>query len=290
MQIRVIKREDAEYPANLRNIHKPPPELYANGAILPQDEAAVALVGTRRPTHYGVQACERLAYDLATRGITVISGMAIGIDTAAHRGAIRAGGRTIAVLGSGHNNIYPQENIGLYRQIIKNGAVISEFPNDATPDRWHFPSRNRIISGMSLGVVIVEAPRKSGALITADFALEQGREVFSLPGKINSHTTEGTHRLIKEGAKLVEGVDDIIEELRLQLRGSVGEKAGQSQPELLLTADEEKIFKLLTDEPRHIDKIAQETDLPIGTVSSTLVNLTIKRIIKELPGKHFVAN
>jgi len=290
MKIRVIKREDAEYPANLRNIHKPPPELYVNGRILPQDEAAIALVGTRRPTHYGVQTCERLAYDLAIRGITVISGMAIGIDTAAHRGALKAQGRTIAILGSGHNNIYPEQNIGLYRQIAENGAVISEFENDALPDRWHFPSRNRIISGMSLGVVIVEAPRKSGALITANFALEQGREVFSLPGKINSHTSEGTHGLIKDGAKLVEGVDDIIEELGLQLRRSVGGNAEQKQAKLPLTADEEKIFKLLTDEPRHIDKIAQDTDLPIGTVSSTLINLTIKRIIKELPGKHFVAS
>jgi len=288
MQIRLIKREDAEYPANLRNIHKPPPELYVNGTILPQDEAAVALVGTRRPTHYGMQTCERLAYDLAIRGITVISGMAIGIDTAAHRGALRAGGRTIAILGSGHNNIYPQQNIGLYRQIAKNGAVISEFPNDAIPDRWHFPRRNRIISGMSLGVVIVEAPRKSGALITADFALEQGREVFSLPGKINSLVSEGTHGLIKDGAKLVEGVDDIIEELKEPLNRFFKEEKKENRLELPLNTEEEKIFKLLTDEPRYIDLIARESGLPVHIASGFLTQLTVKRLIKELPGKTFV--
>jgi len=288
MQIRLIKREDTEYPANLRNIHKPPPELYVNGTILPQDEAAVALVGTRRPTHYGMQTCERLAYDLAIRGITVISGMAIGIDTAAHRGALRAGGRTIAILGSGHNNIYPQQNIGLYRQIAKNGAVISEFPNDAIPDRWHFPRRNRIISGMSLGVVIVEAPRKSGALITADFALEQGREVFSLPGKINSLVSEGTHGLIKDGAKLVEGVDDIIEELKEPLNRFFKEEKKENRLELPLNTEEEKIFKLLTDEPRYIDLIARESGLPVHIASGFLTQLTVKRLIKELPGKTFV--
>lgn len=290
MKIRAIKQGDAEYPANLRNIYKPPPILYVNGTILPQDEAAVALVGTRRPTHYGMQTCERLAYELALRGITIVSGMAIGIDTAGHRGALRAGGRTIAVLGSGHHNIYPRRNIGLYKEITEHGAVISEFPNEAPPDRWHFPQRNRIISGLSLGVVVVEAPKKSGALITADFALEQGRDVFALPGKVNSLASEGTHRLIKEGAKLVEGPEDIIEELEVHLEKFLKGKSARERVKIPLTEEEEKIFKLLTDEPRYIDAIAEESGLPVRSVSNALVNLTIKRVIKELPGKNFIAN
>jgi len=221
MKISIIKHGDKGYPANLAQIHNPPAALYVNGELLKQDEAAVALVGTRRATYYGMQVCQKLAYELALQGITIVSGMALGIDTAAHKGALKAGGRTIAVLGSGHANIYPRQNINLYKEIAKSGAVVSEFPNATRPDKWHFPRRNRIISGLSLGVVVVEAPKKSGALITADFALEQGREVFALPGKISSMTSEGTNHLIKEGAKLVEDVDDIIEELKVHLANAI---------------------------------------------------------------------
>jgi len=218
MIIRAIKQGELGYPVSLKTIHNAPKALYVNGTILPQDEGAIAIVGTRRPTKYGIETCQRLAYDLAVRGITVISGMALGIDTAAHAGALKAGGRTIAVLGSGHHNIYPAGNIGLYGEIARGGAVISEFTNNTPPEKWRFPCRNRIISGLSLGVVVVEAPRKSGALITADFALEQGKEVFALPGEVSSPSSEGTHFLIKEGAKLVETVDDIIDELGLKLK------------------------------------------------------------------------
>jgi len=288
MKIRVIKRGDAEYPGNLANISKPPPMLYVNGALLPQDEAAVALVGTRRPTHYGMQACKRLAYDLAIRGITIVSGMAIGVDTASHRGALEAGGRTIAVLGSGHNNIYPRSNIGLYTEITKQGAVVSEFSGNTPPDKWHFPMRNRIISGLSLGVVVIEAPRKSGALITADFALEQGREVFALPGKASSLTSEGAHRLIKEGAKLVEGADDIIEEIEVHLKKFLRKETEQKQIKIALNENEKRVFELLTDESKHIDRITEESGLPTNTALSSLVHLTIKRLAKELPGKRFV--
>src|SRR3989338_9654267 len=208
--IRKITIDDKEYPKNLRNIYDPPKQLYVNGTLLGQDEMAVALVGSRRATQYGLEACEKLAYELAIRGVTIVSGMARGIDSAAHRGALRAKGRTIAVLGSGHNNIYPPENEKLYHEIVRNGAVVTEFENDMPPLPENFPQRNRIISGLSLGVVVVVAARNSGALITANFALEQGRDVFALPGKVDSQTSFGTNGLIKQGAKLVSCVDDIL--------------------------------------------------------------------------------
>ena len=288
MKIRAIGPGDAEYPVNIRDIYDPPAILYVKGEMLPQDEVAVALVGTRRPTHYGIQACRKLAYDLAMRGITIVSGMAVGIDTEAHRGALAAGGRTIAVLGSGHNNIYPRQNIGLYAEITGRGAVISEFPNATAPFKWNFPRRNRIISGLSLGVVVVEAPKKSGALITVDFALEQGRDVFALPGRAGSLTSEGTHRIIKEGARLVENADDIIEEIgpRLgRLQGSVG---AELRPGPGLSAQEERVFKLLTDEPRNVDTLLEESGLSASVILSSLTQLTVKRLAQELPGKRFV--
>ena len=214
MSTRKISKNNKEYPVILKNIYNPPNELFIAGEILSSDSNAVAIVGTRRATHYGLGNAEKLAYDLAIRGITVVSGLARGIDSAAHRGALRAGGRTIAVLGSGHNKIYPPENRKLYYEIIKKGAVISEFPPDTAPSKTSFPKRNRIISGLSKGIVVIEAPERSGALITADFALEQGREVFAMPGNIDTGRSIGTNRLIKEGAKLIENVSDILEELK----------------------------------------------------------------------------
>src|SRR3989338_625396 len=182
--IRKITIEDAEYPENLKNIYDPPKVLHVNGRLLPQDKMAVALVGSRRASIYGLETCEHLAYELAAAGVTVVSGMARGIDSAAHRGALRAKGRTIAVLGSGHDNIYPPENVKLYAEIARSGAVVTEYENAAPPLPGNFPKLNRIISGLSLGVVVVEAARNSGALITARLALEQGREVLAVPGKI----------------------------------------------------------------------------------------------------------
>jgi len=288
MKIRTIRLEDAEYPVILRDIYDPPAILYVKGEMLPQDKAAVALVGTRRPTHYGMQACRKLAYDLAMRGITVVSGMAVGIDTEAHRGALAAGGRTIAVLGSGHNNIYPRQNIGLYNEIAGQGAVISEFPNATAPFKWNFPRRNRIISGLSLGVVVVEAPRKSGGLLSVDFALEQGREVFALPGRAGALTSEGTHRLIKEGARLAESADDIIEEIGARLDKLQGPSGAESRVGLRLSAQEERVFKLLTDEPRDVDTLLEESGMPVSAILSSLTQLTVKRLAQELPGKRFV--
>ncbi|MCQ9208506.1 MAG: DNA-processing protein DprA [Omnitrophica bacterium] len=221
-KFKTLRITDKDYPANLKHIYDPPATVYLKGELILEDNIAIAIVGSRRATPYGLKNAKSLAFELAARGITVVSGLARGIDSAAHRGALEAKGRTIAVLGSGLNVIYPHENERLAEEIAKSGAVISEFQQDVGPQRYHFPRRNRIISGLSLGVVVVEAAQKSGALITANCALEQGREVFALPGKIDSWTSRGTHDLIKQGAKLVESIEDIIEELEplnLQKKG-----------------------------------------------------------------------
>lgn len=212
-KIKTLGFQDKDYPVNLRYIYQPPSTIYLRGELLLEDNIAIAIVGSRKATDYGLRNAERLGFELASRGVTVVSGLARGIDTAAHKGALRARGRTIAVLGSGLDVIYPPENKKLAEAITQYGAVISEFTPDAPPTRYNFPQRNRIISGLALGVVIVEAAKRSGSLITADFALEQGREVFALPGEIGSFTSEGTHNLIKQGAKLVQSIDDIIDEL-----------------------------------------------------------------------------
>lgn len=297
--IRKIAIGDSEYPANLRNIYNPPKVLYVNGELRPEDAKAVALVGSRRASFYGVEACEKLAYDLSIKGLTIVSGMARGIDSAAHRGALRAKGRTIAVLGSGHDHIYPPENIKLYKEITENGAVITEFANDVEPLPYNFPQRNRIISGLALGVVVVEAARNSGALITADFALEQGREVFAVPGKISSQTSTGTNALIKDGAKLVQTADDILEELAVfQMVPLAGEAKVKKEEAIskktrayaynALSENERKVFKVLTDDPMHMDEIKNITGIGTTVLFEALLNLQLKRLIKELPGKQFV--
>lgn len=217
----VVTLEDDGYPVPLRQIHDPPLVIYMKGAWTEADETAVAMVGARRASLYGQQMAERLAYDLALRGVTVVSGLARGIDGTAHRGALKASGRTLAVLGNGLSSIYPSEHKDLAEQIAEHGALISEYPMRMEPLSQNFPQRNRLISGLSLGVVIVEAAKRSGALITADCALEQGREVFAVPGKADSITSQGTHQLLKQGARLVTSVEDILEELRLEpLMGS----------------------------------------------------------------------
>jgi DNA processing protein len=294
VNIKRIKRSDRAYPDNLKNIYMPPEELFVNGEILESDNDAIAIVGTRRASYYGMEQCEKLAYDLAVRGITIISGMAKGIDTAAHRGALKARGRTIAILGSGHNHIYPAENKKLYAEIAKNGAVVSEFTSNTEPYPANFPKRNRIISGMSKGVVVIEAPGRSGALITADFALEQGRDVFAMPGNISSVRSSGTNALIKEGAKLVDGVSDILEELEnvINIKEIVdktetlpGRQAGGTLP---VSPDEKVIFNILTDKPKSIDEISRIADMPAHKVSERLLRLELKKLIKGLPGENFV--
>lgn len=297
--IRLIKLDDAEYPKILKTLHSPPKALHINGSFKKEDDFAVGIVGSRRASRYGLEMSEKLGYELAMRGVTIVSGMARGIDSAAHMGALKAKGRTIAVMGSGHNHIYPPENVDLYKKIAASGAVISEFEDDMEPLRQNFPIRNRIISGLSLGLIVVEAAKDSGALITADFALEQGREVFALPGKISSLTSEGTHRLIKDGAKLVQSADDIMEELNLhEMKPMEGQDRKARQDEISrktaryiynsLTDDERKIYKILSDEPLYIDDVMKDSSVELNKVSKVLLALELKRLVKELPGKQFI--
>lgn len=297
--IKKIAVNDAGYPEILKSIHDPPPQLYVNGSFKEEDRNAVAIVGSRRATRYGLEMAEKLAFEIAIRGITVVSGMARGIDSAAHRGALKAKGRTIAVMGSGHGHIYPPENKELYSRISGSGAVVTEFEDDEMPLSWHFPMRNRIISGLSLGLVIVEAARNSGALITADYALEQGREIFAVPGKISSVTSAGTHELIKDGAKLVQSADDILEELKLfKAEPAAGEKLGLINEKISkktrayiynsLTDDERKVYKVLSDEPVYIDELVKGSKVKLDKALSVVLSLEMKKLIRELPGKQFV--
>ena len=297
--IRKITLDDPEYPKRLKAIHKPPAELYVNGSLIPQDEMAVAIVGSRRASLYGLEMAEKLGYDLALRGVTVVSGMARGIDTAAHRGALKAKGRTIAVMGSGHGRIYPAENKKLYAEIAKTGAVVTEYADGEEPLAFHFPQRNRIISGLSLGVIVVEAAKDSGALITAELAAEQGREVFAVPGKISSASSSGANSLIKDGAKLVQSVDDIIDELSLRELKEVSEDKRESLDGKIrrmtknyiynaLTEDERKIYNALSDEPMHIDDIIRKVGLERAKTAKALLNLQLKKLIQEVPGKQYL--
>ena len=300
--IRKITIKDAEYPENLKNIYDPPKMLYVNGALIPEDKLAVALVGSRRASIYGLETCERLAYELASRGVTVVSGMARGIDASAHRGALKAKGRTIAVMGSGHSHIYPAENKKLYEEIVKSGAVVTEFEDDAPPLPGNFPRRNRIISGLSLGVVVVEAAKNSGALITAGLALEQGRDVFAVPGKISSMTSSGANELIKDGAKIVLSVDDILEELSGFEREAISRREVKAKADGAitrmtkayiynsLTDDERKVYKALSDEPVYMDEVLAKSNLEPAKAYKVILGLELKKLIKELPGKQFVRN
>ncbi len=297
--IRKFTPDDPDYPANLRNIYDPPKTLYVKGGFDERDRIAVAVVGSRRASPYGIEMAGKFAYELALRGITVVSGMAIGVDSAAHRGALKAKGRTIAVMGSGHGNIYPPQNIELYAEISSSGAVITEYEENVAPLAYNFPRRNRIISGLSLGVVVVEAARNSGALITANFAAEQGRTVFAVPGKASSHTSAGTNELIKDGAALVQCAEDVIEELSIKevspsgggMKDGLDGKITRMTKAYIynsLTEDERKVYKAITDEPVYIDDILGSSGIDAGKVSKALLALELKDLIKEMPGKQFI--
>ncbi|HCG76539.1 MAG: DNA-protecting protein DprA [bacterium (Candidatus Ratteibacteria) CG_4_10_14_3_um_filter_41_18] len=292
MGLSVITLEDQDYPANLKLIYAPPAVLYIQGEIKAKDRLAIAVVGTRRCSYYGRKTANSLSYELVNRGFTIVSGMARGIDTEVHKGALKAGGRTIAVLGSGLARIYPGENKNLSKEIAQSGAVISEFPLLTSPERGNFPRRNRIISGLSLGLVVIEAPNKSGALITADFALEQGREVFAIPGNVDQPTSSGTLHLIKQGAKLVTQVDDIIEELGALINLLPKKKEEQGKKRISgglgLKEREQEIYQLLTISPRHIDEIIKESNFPASVALSALMTLELKGLVKQLPGKFYV--
>jgi len=278
-----------QYPKNLQFIFDPPLILYVKGSLREQDLLSIAIVGSRQCTAYGRGVSERLAGDLVVRGFTVVSGLAQGIDTGAHRGALRTGGRTIAVLGSGLSRLYPPENRELATQIAASGALVSELAMEAEPDRWNFPGRNRLISGLSLGVVIVEAARQSGALITARWAAEQGREVFAVPGSVGSPVAQGAHALIRDGAHLVESADDVIDglgPLPEALQTVHGDQINNLR-QLPLSTSEQAVIKTLGPEPKHIDQIIEETELEACTVASTLLMLEVKRAALQHPGKRF---
>jgi len=274
--IKIICIEDEEYPPLLKEIPDPPLVLYVMGKI-PTWRFNFAIVGSRRASFYGISTAERFAFQLASLGFCIISGLARGIDSSAHRGALKAGGKTIAILGSGLLNVYPPENKSLAEEIIDRGAVISEFPLKTPPHRENFPRRNRIISGLSQGVLVVEAARRSGALITADLALEQGREVFAIPGKVNSPTSSGTNYLIKQGAKLVDAVEDILEEFGIH-------KQTVDESNLDLSPYEKKIISVLRIKEMVVDEIIVKTGLNLQTVNQSLISLQLKGIIYAEPG------
>jgi len=286
--VEILTLDSPDYPELLKAIYNPPPVLYVKG-ILKNIGSCIAIVGSRTPTYYGKNIAEKLTRELVIRGFTIVSGMARGIDTISHIAAIEEGGKTVAVLGSGLKVIYPQENSKLMEKISQSGAVISEFPMNMPPHRENFPVRNRIISGLSLGTLVIEASEKSGALITAKQALEQGREVFAIPGNVNSKNSKGTNSLIKEGAKLVEDVNDIISELKIpskQIKQKINERVNKEAPKNL-SSDEMTIYSLLDENPLHIDVIAKESKLPVNKVSAILLSLEMNGIIKQEAGKMF---
>ncbi len=289
--IKILTYEDNDYPEILKEIFSPPLVLYVKGEYNSKEDMALAIVGSRRPTLYGRMTAEKLAKDLALMNVTVVSGLARGIDTAAHQGVLKGKGRTIAVLGSGLGKIYPPENQKIAGEICERGLIISEFPYRARPLPANFPRRNRLISGLSAGVIIVEAARRSGALITADLALEQGREVFAVPGKIDSPTSWGVHQLIKEGAKMVVGIEDILEEFKCQFPKEPNRNDGMDKKKLNISQSEEKVFSLIEKESEsgtHIDEIIRHSRINAGEVTGLLLNLELKGLIKQLSGKRFI--
>ncbi len=291
----IITQHDPRYPALLLHIPDPPPILYCRGEL---DGSAchIAVVGSRKATAYGLSSARMLSEGLARRGISVVSGMARGIDSAAHEGAMAGGGSTIAVLGSGLNRIYPAENRKLFARIAEKGAVISEFPLDAGPAAHHFPQRNRIISGICLGTVVVEAAKRSGSLITARLAAEQGRDVFAVPGSIRAASAHGTHQLIKQGAALVESAEDIVNEVAPQIGlqeisvQTVDKDKAVAVASCSLTGAERKIWDAIGPYPVHIDELARRCKQGIPALSAALCQLEIKGAVSQEPGKFFVRN
>lgn len=284
--ITLLIRGTDEYPSMLAETCDAPAVLYCRGDLMPQDELAVGIVGSRRCTLYGRQQAERLAAALARAGMTIVSGLARGIDAAAHRGALAAGGRTLAVCATGLAKLYPPEHTDLAREIVAAGAVLSESPLDRGPSRGIFPQRNRIISGLSLGVIIIEATRKSGALHTSRHAMEQGREVFAVPGRIDSLASEGCHDLLRDGVTLVRDADDVLEELGPLLKPvkRSEEDVVQTPRELALSDQEREVLNLLTHEPQHIDEVVASGSLEASRVISTLTVLEMRRLVHRMPG------
>ena len=283
--INILTWQDESYPGRLKEIDQPPPVLYIRGEYLPDDLFAVAIVGTRRATAYGRQITEEISTFLAANGITVISGLARGVDAIAHQTTLKAGGRTIAVLGSGVDKIYPPEHRGLAEQMMERGAVISDYALGTPPDASNFPPRNRIISGLSLAVVVIEAGETSGALITAEFAAEQGREVFAVPGSILAPQSKGTNKLIQRGALPLLSMNDLMQALDLT---RVGEQKA-ARKVIPANETEARLMNVLGSEPLHVDEIRNQAELPIEKVSATLALMELKGMVRQVGGMNYVA-
>lgn len=295
-QVEALRQNDAKlmtlsdpgYPDLLRQVEDAPAVIYAKGTLVKEDRFAIAVVGSRQSSPYGRFVAEKFSAALSGYGFTIVSGMARGIDTAAHVSALKAGGRTIAVLGSGLDMHYPPENRDLMERISASGCVISEFPFGTNPNKENFPRRNRLISGLSLGVIVAEAAKESGALITAGCALEQNREVFAVPGNITSVTSAGTNDLIRKGARLIQRPSDIVEELAPALKGFVKQGAGDAgRPRPSITCEERKICDILTGEPAHIDSLSRELALSPAKTLTLLLDLELKGIVRQTEGKRF---
>jgi DNA processing protein len=287
---KIVSLWEKSYPELLKKIYDPPPFIFYKGTLQETDRYSIAIVGTRNPSEYGISITEKFCEQLSHMGITVVSGLARGIDTVAHTSVVKAGGRTLSVIGSGIDVIYPPENRSLFEKITKNGAVISEYEMGAKPDAVNFPKRNRIISGLTLGTIIVETDIGGGAMITANTALDQNREVFALPGNVNSKKSKGCNMLIREGrAKLVECVDDVINEMVIGLKPILKLTSHrESKPLPPINSAEKNIFDLLSENPLHIDEIAERSKMSISDVLVNLLNLEFKGIVKQLPAKMFV--
>ena len=284
---RILTLDDPTYPESLQNIYNPPPILYVKGDILPQDDVSVAIVGTRIPDRYGRTITEKISGELAARGITIVSGMARGIDSIAQAEALKRGGRTIAVLGSGLDVVYPPENDKLYEEISQRGAVISEFPLGTGPLGQNFPQRNRVISGLSLGVIVVQASSKSGSLITASFALDQNKEVFAVPGEAGKKLSQGPNWLIKKGAKLVERPEDVLSELGIAV-GDIDHEPYNRQAVMdSLSKNERTVYSVFKTEAIHVDDIIKQTGMEPSNVLSILLSLELNGFVVQLQGKYF---
>ncbi|MGJ8671957.1 DNA-processing protein DprA [Rubritalea sp.] len=288
-KITILTQDQQDYPDTLRNMYDPPLALYIWGEITVKDKHAIAVVGSRRTTHYGQSAADRLSSELARSGFTIISGLARGIDTFAHEGALKAKGRTIAVLGSGLAQLYPPQNMGLAEKIANgNGAVISEFPLHTAPDKKTFPMRNRIVAAWSSGILVCECPKWSGSIITANLGAEMGKTIYAIPGPIDRPTSAGCNQLIRDGATLVSSAHDILEDFEtLPLHPNL-EVQPDSTPSSLLDSTERQILQLLSKEESIIDTLVEHSQLPVSTVISTLLKLEMKRLIQQLPGARYI--
>jgi DNA processing protein len=288
-QAKILTYQDPAYPVLLREIHNPPMVLFVKGREIPLEQTFVGVVGSRNPSHYGLKTAKRISMDLAKRGAGVVSGLARGIDGSAHGACLQGGGFTMGVLGTGIDVVYPKSNGKLFDQMVEKGVVMSEFPMGTAPEPRNFPIRNRVISGLSRGIAVIEATRKSGSLITAALALEQNREVFAVPGSVDSFKSTGTHWLIKQGAKLIENADDILDELWfLKQRTEIQKEREPSLPKGKMDPVERAVYDIIGDYPIHIDQIARTGAMDAGQVSMILLKMELNGTIRQLPGKMYV--